>query len=143
MMVETPAAAVIADKLIGEVDFFSIGINDLTQYTLAVDRGNEKIADLYQPFHQAVLRFIKQVINASHKACRWTGMCGELAGDQRAAILLLGMGLDEFSMSAISLLRVKKIIRNSSYEEMKKVAEKVLNMGTTEEVLEYVNSILK
>lgn len=139
IMVETPAAAVIADKLIEEVDFFSIGTNDLTQYTLAVDRGNEKISQLYQPLHPAVLRLIKYVIDTSHKLGKWTGMCGELAGDDKAALLLLGLGLDEFSMSAASIPRIKKIIRASSYEESKKMAEKALSMGTAEEIEEYLN----
>jgi phosphotransferase system enzyme I (PtsI) len=105
VMVETPAAAVIAHHLAKEVDFFSIGTNDLTQYTLAVDRGNELISHLYNPMSPSVLALIKQVIDASHAAGKWTGMCGELAGDERATLLLLGMGLDEFSMSAISILR--------------------------------------
>ncbi len=102
VMVETPAAATIARHLAKEVDFFSIGTNDLTQYTLAVDRGNDMISHLYQPMSPSVLNLIKQVIDASHAEGKWTGMCGELAGDERATLLLLGMGLDEFSMSAIS-----------------------------------------
>lgn len=107
IMVETPAAAIIAHHLAKEVDFFSIGTNDLTQYTLAVDRGNELISHLYNPMSPAVLNLIKQVIDASHAEGKWTGMCGELAGDERATLLLLGMGLDEFSMSAISIPRIK------------------------------------
>ncbi|MFN6884023.1 phosphoenolpyruvate--protein phosphotransferase, partial [Proteus mirabilis] len=113
VMVETPAAAVMARHMAKEVDFFSIGTNDLTQYTLAVDRGNELISHLYNPMSPAVLNLIKQVIDASHAEGKWTGMCGELAGDERATMLLLGMGLDEFSMSAISIPRIKKIIRNA------------------------------
>ena len=108
VMVETPSAAVNARHLAKEVDFFSIGTNDLTQYTLAVDRGNEIIAHLYNPLTPSVLNLIKQVIDASHAEGKWTGMCGELAGDVRATALLLGMGLDEFSMSAISVPHVKK-----------------------------------
>lgn len=108
VMVETPAAAVMARHMAKEVDFFSIGTNDLTQYTLAVDRGNELISHLYNPMSPAVLNLIKQVIDASHAEGKWTGMCGELAGDERATMLLLGMGLDEFSMSAISIPRIKK-----------------------------------
>lgn len=106
-MVETPSAAVNAKFLAKEVDFFSIGTNDLTQYTLAVDRGNELISHLYNPMQPSVLSLIKQVIDASHAEGKWTGMCGELAGDERATLLLLGMGLDEFSMSAISVPRIK------------------------------------
>ncbi|SUC08026.1 phosphoenolpyruvate-protein phosphotransferase [Proteus mirabilis] len=109
VMVETPAAAVMARHMAKEVDFFSIGTNDLTQYTLAVDRGNELISHLYNPMSPAVLNLIKQVIDASHAEGKWTGMCGELAGDERATMLLLGMGLDEFSMSAISIPRIKKL----------------------------------
>ncbi|WP_016677070.1 phosphoenolpyruvate-protein phosphotransferase PtsI, partial [Yersinia pestis] len=119
VMVETPAAAVIARHLAKEVDFFSIGTNDLTQYTLAVDRGNELISHLYNPMSPSVLGLIKQVIDASHAEGKWTGMCGELAGDERATLLLLGMGLDEFSMSAISIPRIKKIIRNTNFEDVK------------------------
>lgn len=108
VMVETPAAATVAHHLAKEVDFFSIGTNDLTQYTLAVDRGNELISHLYNPMAPSVLTLIKQVIDASHAHGKWTGMCGELAGDERATLLLLGMGLDEFSMSSISIPRIKK-----------------------------------
>ena len=109
IMVETPASAVIARHLAKEVDFFSIGTNDLTQYTLAVDRGNDRISHLYNPMSPSVLGLIRQVIDASHAEGKWTGMCGELAGDERATLLLLGMGLDEFSMSAISIPRIKKL----------------------------------
>jgi phosphotransferase system enzyme I (PtsI) len=126
VMVETPAAATIARHLAKEVDFFSIGTNDLTQYTLAVDRGNDMISHLYQPMSPSVLTLIKQVIDASHAEGKWTGMCGELAGDERATLLLLGMGLDEFSMSAISIPRIKKIIRNTNFEDAKVLAEQAL-----------------
>lgn len=143
IMIETPGAALIAHKLIEVVDFFSIGTNDLTQYTLAVDRGNEKIAHLYTPFHPGVLSLIQQVVDASHKAGKWTGMCGEFAGDENAALLLLGMGLDELSMSTVSLPKVKKIIRNTSYEEAKKIADHVLDLGTAKEVIEYLKNIKK
>ncbi|MCG8499112.1 MAG: phosphoenolpyruvate--protein phosphotransferase, partial [Firmicutes bacterium] len=143
IMIETPAAAVIADQLIEKVDFFSIGTNDLTQYTLAVDRGNEKIAHLYQPLHPAVLHLVKRIIDASHRAGKWTGLCGELAGDERAAILLLGMGLDEFSMSAVSIPKVKKMIRNASFREAQKLVEQVLEMGTAEAVKDCLDKFLK
>ncbi len=134
VMIETPAAAAIAHHLIKEVEFFSIGTNDLTQYTLAVDRGNELISDLYNPMTPSVLNIIKTVIDASHAEGKWTGMCGELAGDERATLLLLGMGLDEFSMSAISIPTVKKIIRNSNFAEVKALADKALSMATAAEI---------
>ncbi|MYM57792.1 phosphoenolpyruvate-protein phosphotransferase PtsI [Vibrio sp. OCN044] len=134
VMVETPAAAAIAHHLAKEVAFFSIGTNDLTQYTLAVDRGNEMISHLYNPLSPAVLNVIKQVIDASHAEGKWTGMCGELAGDERATLLLLGMGLDEFSMSGISIPKVKKVIRNSNFSEVKEMAEKALSLPTAAEI---------
>ncbi|ENJ7410719.1 phosphoenolpyruvate-protein phosphotransferase PtsI [Salmonella enterica] len=141
VMVETPAAATIARHLAKEVDFFSIGTNDLTQYTLAVDRGNDMISHLYQPMSPSVLNLIKQVIDASHAEGKWTGMCGELAGDERATLLLLGMGLDEFSMSAISIPRIKKIIRNTNFEDAKVLAEQALAQPTTDELMTLVNII--
>ncbi|MGC9552806.1 phosphoenolpyruvate-protein phosphotransferase PtsI [Vibrio metoecus] len=134
VMVETPAAAAIAHHLAKEVSFFSIGTNDLTQYTLAVDRGNEMISHLYNPLSPAVLTVIKQVIDASHAEGKWTGMCGELAGDERATLLLLGMGLDEFSMSGISIPKVKKVIRNTNYAEIKAMAEEALSLPTAAEI---------
>lgn len=142
VMVETPAAAVIAHHLIKEVDFFSIGTNDLTQYTLAVDRGNELIAHLYNPMSPAVLTLIKQVIDASHAAGKWTGMCGELAGDERATLLLLGMGLDEFSMSALSIPRIKKIIRNANFKDVQALASEALSQSTADELMNIVNKFI-
>ncbi|MFM2482884.1 phosphoenolpyruvate-protein phosphotransferase PtsI [Celerinatantimonas sp. YJH-8] len=143
IMVETPAAAVIAHHLIKEVDFFSIGTNDLTQYTLAVDRGNELISSMYNPLSPSVLNLIKQVIDASHSAGKWTGMCGELAGDERATILLMGMGLDEFSMSAISVPRIKKLIRNTNYADAKQLAEQALSSATAAEIENLMNEFIK
>lgn len=143
VMVETPAAATIARHLAKEVDFFSIGTNDLTQYTLAVDRGNELISHLYNPMSPAVLTLIKQVIDASHAEGKWTGMCGELAGDERATLLLLGMGLDEFSMSAISIPRIKKIIRNTNFGDAKALAEEALAQPTAEELMNLVNKFIE
>ncbi|MCT8549505.1 phosphoenolpyruvate-protein phosphotransferase PtsI [Glaesserella parasuis] len=134
VMVETPSAAVNARHLAKEVDFFSIGTNDLTQYTLAVDRGNEIIAHLYNPLTPSVLNLIKQVIDASHAEGKWTGMCGELAGDVRATALLLGMGLDEFSMSAISVPHVKKLARNINYADAKALADKALAQPTAADI---------
>lgn len=113
IMVEIPSAAIIADELAKHVDFFSIGTNDLIQYTLAADRMNEKISYLYNPMHPAVLKLIKMTIDAAHSAGRWCGMCGEMAGDEKAIPTLLEYGLDEFSMSSSSILNVKKIIINS------------------------------
>ncbi|GAB2926726.1 phosphoenolpyruvate-protein phosphotransferase PtsI [Hafnia psychrotolerans] len=143
VMVETPAAAVIAHHLAKEVDFFSIGTNDLTQYTLAVDRGNELISHLYNPMSPSVLALIKQVIDASHAAGKWTGMCGELAGDERATLLLLGMGLDEFSMSSISIPRIKKIIRNTNFEDVKALADEALAQATAQELMNLVNKFIE
>ncbi|QCR35394.1 phosphoenolpyruvate-protein phosphotransferase PtsI [Nissabacter sp. SGAir0207] len=143
VMVETPAAAAIAHHMAKEVDFFSIGTNDLTQYTLAVDRGNELISHLYNPMSPAVLSLIKQVIDASHAEGKWTGMCGELAGDERATLLLLGMGLDEFSMSAISIPRIKKIIRNTNFEDVKALADEALAQPTAQELMNLVNKFIE
>lgn len=143
IMIETPAAAVIAHHLAKEVDFFSIGTNDLTQYTLAVDRGNDLISYLYNPMSPSVLKLIKQVIDASHAEGKWTGMCGELAGDERATLLLLGMGLDEFSMSAISIPTIKKIIRNANFKDAKTLAEQALNQPTAKELMDLVEIFIK
>ncbi|EMF6669825.1 TPA: phosphoenolpyruvate-protein phosphotransferase PtsI [Serratia marcescens] len=143
VMVETPAAAVIAHHLAKEVDFFSIGTNDLTQYTLAVDRGNELISHLYNPMSPSVISLIKQVIDASHAEGKWTGMCGELAGDERATLLLLGMGLDEFSMSAISIPRIKKIIRNTNFEDVKALAAQALAQPTAQDLMNCVNKFIE
>lgn len=143
VMIETPAAAAIAHHLIKEVDFFSIGTNDLTQYTLAVDRGNELISSLYNPMTPSVLGIIKTVIDASHAAGKWTGMCGELAGDEKATLLLVGMGLDEFSMSAMSIPTVKKIIRNTNFSDVKALADKALSVATAAEIEALVNEFNK
>ena len=142
VMVETPSAAVNAKFLAKEVDFFSIGTNDLTQYTLAVDRGNELISHLYNPMSPSVLGLIKQVIDASHAEGKWTGMCGELAGDERATLLLLGMGLDEFSMSAISVPRIKKLIRHVNYQEVKALANEALQKPTAAEIEQLIQAFL-
>lgn len=140
VMVETPSAAVNARHLAKEVDFFSIGTNDLTQYTLAVDRGNEIIAHLYNPLTPSVLNLIKQVIDASHAEGKWTGMCGELAGDVRATALLLGMGLDEFSMSGISIPHVKKLVRSINFADAKALADEALKQPTAAEIETLVNA---
>ncbi|CAL4318586.1 phosphoenolpyruvate-protein phosphotransferase PtsI [Buchnera aphidicola] len=139
IMIETPASAIIAEYLIKEVDFFSIGTNDLTQYTLAVDRGNDLISHLYNPISPSILKLIQQVIDISHLHGKWTGMCGELAGDERVTTLLLGMGLDEFSMSSSSIPKIKEIIRKTSYIKAKKLAKNVLNVATRKEILDILN----
>lgn len=143
VMIEIPSAAMTADIIIDEVDFFSIGTNDLCQYTLAVDRMNQKISNLYQPFHPGVLRLIKNVIDVSHKAGKFTGMCGELAGEPAAALMLLGMGLDEFSMSASSLVEIKSIVRNVTMEEAKRIAEHALSLKSAAQIEQYCMSELK
>ncbi|MGD6875550.1 phosphoenolpyruvate--protein phosphotransferase [Bacillus infantis] len=135
IMVEIPSTAVLADQFAKEVDFFSIGTNDLIQYTMAADRMNERVSYLYQPYNPAILRLVKMVIDAAHKEGKWAGMCGEMAGDETAIPLLLGLGLDEFSMSATSILKARSQILRLSREEMKELAEKALQMGTAEEVV--------
>ena len=142
IMVEIPSTAVMADQFAKEVDFFSIGTNDLIQYTMAADRMNERVSYLYQPYNPAILRLVKNVIDASHREGKWTGMCGEMAGDELAIPLLLGLGLDEFSMSATSILRARSQIRNLSKLEMEKLAEKALELGTAEEVVQLVKETL-
>ncbi|WP_298711471.1 phosphoenolpyruvate--protein phosphotransferase [uncultured Veillonella sp.] len=142
IMIEVPAAAVISPILAKYVDFFSIGTNDLCQYTLAVDRMNEAIGSLYQPLHPGVLRLIKHVIDASHEQGKFTGMCGELASDPMATMILLGLGLDEFSMTASSIPLIKKILRSVSKAECEEVANKALTMDTAEEITEYAKSVL-
>ena len=142
IMIEVPAAAVISPILAKYVDFFSIGTNDLCQYTLAVDRMNESIGSLYQPLHPGVLRLIKHVIDASHEQGKFTGMCGELASDPVATMILLGLGLDEFSMTASSIPLIKKILRSVSKVECEEVANKALSMDTAEEITDYAKSVL-
>ncbi len=136
VMIEIPSAAVTADIIAKEVDFFSIGTNDLCQYTLAVDRMNEKIKDYYKPFNLAILRLIKNVIDASHKEGIFTAMCGEMAGDPLTTVILLGLGLDEFSMSASSIPTIKNIIRNVSKKKAQEFAKMVMEMSTPDEIEE-------
>ncbi len=138
IMIEIPAAAVTADIIVPEVDFFSIGTNDLCQYTLAVDRMNQNISYLYNPMHPAILRLIKNVIQASHSEVgKFTGMCGEFAGDPYATLILMGLGLDEFSMSASSIPQIKKIVRSVSYQEAQRIANDALQLSTGDEVLDF------
>ncbi|APH35340.1 phosphoenolpyruvate--protein phosphotransferase [Bacillus velezensis] len=138
MMVEIPSTAVIADQFAAEVDFFSIGTNDLIQYTMAADRMNERVAYLYQPYNPAILRLITLVIEAAHKEGKWVGMCGEMAGDEIAIPILLGLGLDEFSMSATSILPARTQISKLSKKEAESFKETILSMSTTEEVVAFV-----
>lgn len=138
IMIETPASVLVARDLIDNCDFFSIGTNDLTQYILAVDRGNEKISHLYDYFNPAVLRSIKQVIDASHDAGKWTGMCGSMASDPMATYLLLGMGLDEFSSVGAKLPLVKSVIINSEFKQAEEFANEVLKLSDVEKIREVV-----
>jgi phosphotransferase system enzyme I (PtsI) len=142
-MIEVPSAAVTCDILAKEADFFSIGTNDLIQYSLAVDRTNEKVAYLYEPSHPALLRFIKNVIDTGHKAGIWVGMCGEMSGEAEFALLLLGMGLDEFSMPSQNIPKVKHVVRSVKYSDAKKIVDKVLTLSTGKEVDEFTRKKLK
>ena len=143
IMVEIPSTAALADIFAKEVDFFSIGTNDLIQYTMAADRMSERVSYLYQPYNPAILRLVKQVIEASHKEGKWTGMCGEMAGDETAIPLLLGLGLDEFSMSATSILKARRQINGLSKNEMTELANRAINCSTQEQVKELVHNIAR
>ncbi|MDU5890743.1 phosphoenolpyruvate--protein phosphotransferase [Peptostreptococcus sp.] len=142
MMIEIPSAAVISDLLAKHVDFFSIGTNDLIQYTCAVDRMNQKISYLYNQFNPAVLRLIKMVIKNAHAEGKWVGMCGESAGDQMMIPILLGFGLDEFSMSPISILRARRLINSVSEKDMQALSDKVLEFGTAKEIESYMKDFI-
>lgn len=143
IMVEIPSTAALADVFAKEVDFFSIGTNDLIQYTMAADRMSERVSYLYQPYNPAILRLVQQVIEASHKEGKWTGMCGEMAGDETAIPLLLGLGLDEFSMSATSILKARRQIKGLSKNEMEELAQSAINCATSEEVQALVSEYTK
>ncbi|MDM5226438.1 phosphoenolpyruvate--protein phosphotransferase [Cytobacillus sp. NJ13] len=143
IMVEIPSTAVMAEQFAKEVDFFSVGTNDLIQYTMAADRMNERVSYLYQPYNPAILRLVKMVIDAAHKEGKWTGMCGEMAGDETAIPLLLGLGLDEFSMSATSILKARSQISHLNKKDMEALAEKALHMNTAEEVVQAVKEAAK
>lgn len=142
IMIEIPAAAIMAEQLAKEVDFFSIGTNDLIQYTMAADRMNETISYLYQPYHPAILRLVKMVIDAAHKEGKWAGMCGEMAGEELAIPILLGLGLDEFSMSASSILPARSLIKKLNKAEMQKLAAEVIELQSMEEVAEAVKKVV-
>ena len=144
IMIEIPAAAVLADKFAKEVDFFSVGTNDLIQYTMAADRMNERVSYLYQPYNPSILRLIKNVIDAAHAEGKWAGMCGEMAGDQTAVPLLVGMGLDEFSMSATSILKTRSLMKRLDTAKMAELADRALKeCDTMEEVVELVHEYVK
>ena len=140
IMIEVPSGAILADQLAKEVDFFSIGTNDLIQYTLAVDRDNDLVGSLYQPLHPAVLRLIQSVTEAATKANKPITLCGEMAGDPQYIPLLVGMGLVDLSMNPVALLEAKKIIRSTSYGHLKSVVNKALNLPTAEEIIRLISS---
>ena len=142
-MIEVPSAALTSDILSHEVSFFSIGTNDLIQYSLAVDRTNEKIAYLYEPTHPAVIRLIKSVIEAGHKSNIWVGMCGEMSGEPSLAVLLLGLGLDEFSMPSVSIPEIKHVIRSVTFAQAKLIADEALTLSTGAEVENFINKKIK
>ncbi len=143
VMIEIPSAAMTADLLSKEADFFSIGTNDLIQYSLAVDRANEKIAYLYEPAHPAVLRMIKNIIDAAHQNNIWVGMCGEMASDEIFALVLLGLGLDEFSLSSLAIPQIKYIIRSVTYAQAKNIANEVLGLSTAKAVETFMQDRLR
>ncbi|MET3358168.1 UNVERIFIED_ORG: phosphotransferase system enzyme I (PtsI) [Leuconostoc holzapfelii] len=143
IMIEIPAAAVLADKFAKELDFFSIGTNDLIGYTMAADRGNDKVAYLYQPYNPSILRLINNVIEAAHKEGKFVAMCGEMAGDPVAVPVLMGMGLDEFSMSAPSVLQTRSLMKKLNTVDMKLLAEKALDAETNDEVIALVEAATK
>jgi len=141
-MVEVPSAALLADRLAKHVDFFSIGTNDLTQYTLAVDRTNRKVSHLANPLNPAVLRLIKLTIDSAHAEGKWVGLCGELAGEPMAAPILVGFGLDEFSMSPVSVPLIKQVMQKLHRNECAKFAETVLQLSTQQEVVDACHDFL-
>lgn len=142
IMVETPSAVAIADKLAREVDFFSIGTNDLIQYTLAVDRGNSRISYLYNSLHPSILRLLRDTVIAGHKNGIWVGICGEMPGDVYGALMLIGLGLDEFSASSYLIPEIKKIIRSVTYDETRLLVRKALNMSTADEVKQHLDKFV-
>ena len=142
IMVETPAAAVLVDVLAEASDFFSLGTNDLTQYTMAVDRGNAKVSGLFQPLHPAVLRLIRQTIDAGHAKGKWVGMCGELAGMTKAIPILLGFGLDEFSMNPRAIPEAKNLIAKLTDDKAREIAGHAMSFGTAAEIENYMKGVL-
>lgn len=142
IMIETPSAAITSDIFADEVDFFSLGTNDLIQYTIAIDRINEQLAHLYNPLHPAILRLIKYTIESAHKRGKWIGMCGEMAGDPLFTIILVGMGLDELSMSSASIPKVKEVIRGINIREAKELVEKILTLQSADEIEEVLKKTM-
>jgi phosphotransferase system enzyme I (PtsI) len=143
IMIEIPSAAIAADILAKEADFFSIGTNDLIQYTMAVDRGNEHVAYLYDPLHPPVLRLVKFVIESAHRAGIPVSMCGEMAGDPVVTSVLLGMGLDEFSMAPSAISQIKNQVRTTKMDDARKIAQDVMEFSTAEEIREYLDKLKK
>jgi phosphotransferase system enzyme I (PtsI) len=141
-MIEVPAAAVIADQLAQEVDYFSIGTNDLIQYALAIDRSNERVTYLYEPLHPAVLRLIKTIVDQAHHANIRVAMCGEMAGDPLCCLILLGMQLDELSMNHLAIPRIKRILQQSTLSESRKLLEKAMSFNNALEVRAYVQNYM-
>jgi phosphotransferase system enzyme I (PtsI) len=142
IMIEVPSAVMIADLLAKEVDYFSIGTNDLIQYALAIDRVNERVTYLYEPLHPAVLKLIKMIVDAGHKAGIRVSMCGEMAGEPAYTLILIGLELDELSMNPLAIPRVKKIIRNSTYSESKSLLKKVMAMSSAIEIENYIKDYM-
>jgi phosphotransferase system enzyme I (PtsI) len=142
-MIEVPSAAMTADLLAGEADFFSIGTNDLIQYSLAVDRANEKVAYLYEPAHPAVLRLIKRIIDSAHESGIWVGMCGEMAGDPAMVLILLGLGLDELSMPPLAIPEVKYLVRLVTMQQVGDIAREALRLSTGKQVEEFSQAKLR
>lgn len=141
-MIEIPSASIIADALANEVDFFSIGTNDLIQYALAIDRINEHVSYLYEPLHPAILRMIKGVVEAGHRAGIEVAICGEMAADPAYIPIFLGLGLDELSMTPFYIPRVKKILRSSSYEDGKQLLDEISRLSTAAEIEDYVKGMM-
>ncbi len=143
VMIEVPAAAMMAEQLAAEVHFLSIGTNDLVQYIMAVDRGNDAIAPLFQPFHPAVVRTLRHIVDAAHRKNIWVGVCGEMAGDPLATVFLVGIGIDELSVIPPVLPEIKKIIRSMKLKDAKRVADKVCTLHTEQEIRAFLSSIIK
>jgi phosphotransferase system enzyme I (PtsI) len=142
-MIEIPSAAITAETIAQEVDFFSIGSNDLIQYTMAVDRVNERVANLYEPTHPAILRLLRNIVESAHNNNIWVGLCGEMAGDPLYVPLLVGMGLDELSFGAASISRVKEVIRRITLSEAQELAAAALHVSKGREVLAMLNTLLE
>jgi phosphotransferase system enzyme I (PtsI) len=142
IMIEVPSAALMARDLAREVDFFSIGTNDLIQYTIAVDRGNANVSSLYDPCHPAILRFIASIVEAGHENDIWVGVCGAMAAHPIAACILLGLGLDELSVSPVDIPEIKRIIRSATYKDFRILAQHVLTLPTSDEIIKYMKAHL-